>query len=404
MRGRRLKLATVGVVAVAALLGAASASAATDVQYATVPSLGSVILVIGEPDSDQISVSLSGNTVTITDQGPGGIGTTSLPTCTPVDPNTVTCPFDAGAGAIRFLSVFLGEGDDTYVDQNLGVRSDIIPAGGTDNVQAGAGDDFVDDSVGADIVNGGAGDDFLDGTSGNTDTGPDVLDGGPGSDFVDYGGLTVGVTVTLGDQLANDGLTGEGDNLLRVETVQGSDFADSLRGSAGSNELRGQGGDDQLAGLGGNDELFGDDGDDTLSGGASKDGARDRLACGLGTDIALTQPEDRTLPDCERRGARLAGDNASVDDGAARVRVKCPGVEGGRCAVTLRLFLNGHRVSERRKLKVKAGNTRAVPLALTKLGKRTLRRRGGRLIVSGLVSTREPGGTAANAAQVLLFR
>ena len=400
---RRLQLAAVGLVAASALIGAASASAATNVIYAAGPG-GNVLVVNGEADTDQIAISLSGNTITITDQGPGGIGTSSAPTCTPVNPTTVTCPLDNGVEVVRQVNVALGSGDDTFVDQGLNRPTNLIPDGGVDVIRMGAGDDFVDDSLGADDVNGGAGDDFLDGTTGNTDTGPDLLDGGPGSDFVDYVALPAGVTVTLGDRLANDGLTGEGDNLLNVERVEGTDFADSLGGSAGSNELTGLNGDDRLTGLAGNDELFGGAGDDILNGGASPDGARDRLACGFGSDVALAQPEDRVLPDCERSGAVVVGDNASVDRGAAAVKVKCPGAEVGPCFAGLRLRLNGHTIAKTRKLKIRPGKTTTAEIALTRAGKRRLRRSNGELLVSALVSTREPGGYATTRAQLLLFR
>ena len=401
---RRLKLATVGIVA-AALIGAAPAAGATNLTYQTIPGFGSVIQVFGETDSDQITVSLSGNTITITDLGPGGITTASVPTCTPVNPTTVTCPLDAGAGPIREFDAFLNAGDDSFVNQNLAVINQITPDDGADSVQTGTASDFVDDSVGPDTVNGGAGADFLDGTSGNTDTGPDVLDGGPGDDLVDYGGLPVGVTVTLGDQLANDGLlTGEGDNLLRIERVEGTDFADSLRGSAASNGLFGETGDDLLAGLAGNDDLSGGAGDDSLNGGASRDGSPDRLDCGIGTDLALAQPEDRVLVNCERGGAVVVGDNAPVSRRHARVKVKCPALEVSPCFARLRLLLNGHNISKGRKLKIRPGKTTTTELKLTRPGKRSLRRNNGKLLVSALVDTREPGGFATTRAQILLFR
>jgi hypothetical protein len=302
------------------------------------------------------------------------------------------------------VGVLLLGGDDTFVNQNLDVLTSVVPGDGSDSVQTAAADDFIDDSLGNDTYNGGPGDDFLDGTTGNTDTGADVLNGGPGTDFVDYGGLPLGVQVTLADQQANDGMTGEGDNLLGIEDVQGTNSADSLRGSAGSNQLTGLAGDDTLTGLGGNDELIAGTGDDLLNGGASRDGYPDRLDCGLGSDVALAKPEDEVLPGCERAGARISGDNAGVDRGRAAVRVKCPGTEVGRCAVKLRLVSNGRRVSRGARLKVRAGSARTVSVRLTRSGKRRLRRGGGRLLVAGLVDTKEPGGVATTRAQILLFR
>ena len=385
------------------VFGTASAGAATNVVYVTGPAFA-LVGISGEADVDQIAVSVSGNTITVTDQGPGGIATTSAPTCTPVDPMTVTCPLVSGGVEVLQVSVGLGAGDDTFVNQNLDKTVSITPDDGVDDVRSGPADDFIDDSLGNDTYDGGPGDDFLDGTSGNSDTGADVLNGGPGSDFVDYAGLIAGVNVSLGDQLANDGLAGEGDNLLGIEDVEGTDKADTLRGSDASNEITGLGGDDVLIGGRGNDTLFGQQGEDVLNGGASRDGAPDRLDCGSATDVALAAPEDRVLPNCERSGARVVGENAPVSRRRARVKVKCPAAEVTPCFVRLRLHVNGLNISKGRKLKIKAGKSTTVDLKLTRPGKRRLRRSNGNLLVSALVDTRESGGHATTEAQILLFR
>jgi len=82
---------------------------------------------------------------------------------------------------------------------------------------------------GADNINGGAGDDFLFGGSDN-----DVIDGGSGHDYADGG---------LGDDL-----------------VMGGDGNDTVRGGFGNDELHGGAGIDQLYGDQGSDYLFGEAG------------------------------------------------------------------------------------------------------------------------------------------------
>jgi hypothetical protein len=48
------------------------------------------------------------------------------------------------------------------------------------------------------------------------------MDGEGGIDLADYRSRTNGVTLTLGDVLANDGETGENDQVLNTEGVLGA--------------------------------------------------------------------------------------------------------------------------------------------------------------------------------------
>ncbi|MET3664707.1 hypothetical protein [Caulobacter sp. 1776] len=110
-------------------------------------------------------------------------------------------------------------------------------------VDAGGGDDVVISSNSSVSVSGGAGDDrFVSGLAG------DIFDGGIGFDTVDYGGYGSAVTVSL---LAQTGAGG--DQLMNVEAVIGSAFADTLTGDAGANTLRGGGGNDAIDGGAGTD-------------------------------------------------------------------------------------------------------------------------------------------------------
>jgi hypothetical protein len=155
---------------------------------------------------------------------------------------------------------------------------------------------------GNDVLVGSTADDTLSGLDGNDRLrgrgGDDVLDGGPGSDDIAGGRGTdaatyaesTGVKVSV-DDLANDGASGEHDNVQTdVEDVFGSPGADLLSGSAASNTLDGGDGNDELAGGGGRDHLYGGDGNDRIT---SRDGAADTLDCGAGSDIVIVDELDR---------------------------------------------------------------------------------------------------------------
>ena len=68
----------------------------------------------------------------------------------------------------------------------------------------------------------------------------------------------VPVTVTLDDDVYNDGAAGEGDKVLAdVENVVGGEVGDTIYGSSFTNVLWGGGGNDKLFGLDGADLLDG---------------------------------------------------------------------------------------------------------------------------------------------------
>ena len=68
-----------------------------------------------------------------------------------------------------------------------------------------------------------------------------------------------------------EGGDAEGDVIIDVERVIGSDHADVLIGDGNKNSLSGQGGDDVLRGSGGDDFLLGYSGADRLEGGSGAD-------------------------------------------------------------------------------------------------------------------------------------
>ncbi|MGO1079969.1 calcium-binding protein [Inquilinus sp. CA228] len=128
-----------------------------------------------------------------------------------------------------------------------------------------AGNDFIHGLAGNDQLISGEGDDAMDGG-----TGADLLDGGAGNDQVFYSRSIAGVVVNLTTATGSGG-EAEGDTLVSIENVIGSDANDTLIGSAEVNFLDGRDGNDILNGMAGADVLGGLDGNDVLRGGAGAD-------------------------------------------------------------------------------------------------------------------------------------
>lgn len=116
----------------------------------------------------------------------------------------------------------------------------------------------------------------------------DVLDGGDGVDTASYQAspgaekITGGVRVSL---LTGQGERNyaEGDRLISIENLEGTNFKDMLQGDHGSNHLFGAAGDDLLRGEGGADVLDGGDGIDIVSYFYSDAGVQASLTTGTGT-------------------------------------------------------------------------------------------------------------------------
>lgn len=140
-----------------------------------------------------------------------------------------------------------GISNDGAPGENDAIRSDI------EGLIGGSADD---------TLIGGAGDDFFRGG-----LGADDMTGGDGTDAVDYSDRTAAVTVTR-DNVANDGETGENDNVHSdIEGFLGGSADDTIVGTAGPDFLDGGLGDDSIDGLGGDDTIRGGPGDDTIIGG-----------------------------------------------------------------------------------------------------------------------------------------
>ena len=131
-----------------------------------------------------------------------------------------------------------------------GAGNDSITGGPTGDLLIGGDDsDFLLGLGGVDVILGGADGDLLRGGALSDD-----LDGGSGSDTVDYTDAPMAVTVDL-----VAGASGA-DDLLGLEHVVGSPFADRIFGNAGPNELSGGGGNDRINGRGGADAMDGEGG------------------------------------------------------------------------------------------------------------------------------------------------
>jgi hypothetical protein len=169
----------------------------------------------------------------------------------------------------------------------LGGDDTIDGVGGNDLLCGGLGNDAVFGNEGRDRVAGGAGTDQVSGGGGN-----DAMDGGVGFDYAHYYLSPSAVQIDLGAGTA----TGEGKDALKgVESVFGSQNADTITGDDGSNYITPFGGADLVDGQGALDIVFdgvgplgsGTDGDDTLDGGDGLDAVAYSNAPGS-VDASLT--------------------------------------------------------------------------------------------------------------------
>ena len=155
---------------------------------------------------------------------------------------------------INIENVIGSDYDDSLTGDNG--ANELYGRGGNDHLNAGQGDDRLF---------GEAGDDVLLGLSG-----ADRLDGGEGVDTAVYSTSDEAVTVDLANGTSQGGHA-EGDVIVGVENLWGSEHDDTLSGDDGANRLNGGGGNDELHGKGGNDLLVGYTGADLLDGGPGID-------------------------------------------------------------------------------------------------------------------------------------
>ncbi|RZM94517.1 hypothetical protein CWO91_39315 [Bradyrhizobium genosp. SA-3] len=159
-----------------------------------------------------------------------------------------------GGGADTLIG---GLGDDTYVVANTG---DVVVenAGeGTDSVQAsvtytlptnvenltltGTSNINGTGNVLDNVIIGNAGNNILAGLGG-----ADSLDGGQGTDTATYAASAAGVNVSLATGHGTGG-DAQGDTLVNIENLTGSQFDDILEGNSGDNVLAGSSGIDTVS-------------------------------------------------------------------------------------------------------------------------------------------------------------
>ncbi|MEQ1707165.1 MAG: calcium-binding protein [Terricaulis sp.] len=165
---------------------------------------------------------------------------------------------DGGSGAD---TLFGSAGQDTasYASATERVIVDLVNIGANrgdaagdffievENIAGSAFDDELRGDSSGNVLAGNGGDDVLNGGAG-----ADVLNGGVGSDTVEYSASGAGVTINLA---AGAGLGGDaqGDTLISIERVIGTNQSDTFMGNDSDNVFRGGGGADSLGGGAGTD-------------------------------------------------------------------------------------------------------------------------------------------------------
>jgi Ca2+-binding RTX toxin-like protein len=277
-------------------------------------------------------------------------GMTADSGCTGVDATHVDCdPFD-----VQQVAAFLQGGDDIFAT-NLNLPTTVSGGNGNDTINGGPVNDAIEGQPGNDIVHGENGNDnLIDGDPGDaggndqfygddgndhldggviadTGAGGDLLAGGAGTDTLTYAHRTNPLTVTE-NGVANDGQTGEGDNVTGIEHLILGSAADKATGDGSANILEGVNGNDTLTGGAGNDHLLGENGNDTLigsagadtlSGGANLDKAdysarttQVTVTIGLGANDGVAGEKDNVLDDVETVIGGSGGDVLTGEDGA----------------------------------------------------------------------------------------
>jgi len=167
-----------------------------------------------------------------------------------------TASYEKSSAAVAVdLSTGTGIGGDAQGDTLSGIEK-LIGSHFADTLTGDASNNQLRGGDGNDVLSGGAGNDDL-----RSGLGADTLNGGAGTDTAYYYESNAGVQVNL---TTGQGIGGhaQGDILIDVENLGGSNFSDVLIGDANANALRGYNGDDSLRGGGGRDTLVGDAGAD----------------------------------------------------------------------------------------------------------------------------------------------
>lgn len=175
--------------------------------------------------------------------------------------------------------------DATWFISNTlsGANTIVTGTSGNDSLTGSSLDDTIYGGSGGDSLYGGNGSDLIEGGAGS-----DYIDGGSGNDTISYASSSAWVNVDLAN---NNHWNGDAawDNVVNVENVIGSAYADNITGSSIANVLIGGTGNDTISGLAGNDTINGGAGDDYITAGDNDDfiiggAGSDYIDGGNGTD------------------------------------------------------------------------------------------------------------------------
>ena len=171
----------------------------------------------------------------------------------------------SGTDTVSYVNSTAGVNVNLFTEQGFGgfASGDILI--NIENIQGSDFDDTLTGDGKINVLNGRGGNDLLEGGAGK-----DTLIGGAGFDTVSYASSSTGVVIDLSTGSASGG-DADGDILIEIEGLSGSEFSDTLIGDNNSNTFSGLGGDDVLQGRGGNDRLNGGAGNDSIDGGTNID-------------------------------------------------------------------------------------------------------------------------------------
>lgn len=182
-----------------------------------------------------------------------------------------------------------------------------------ENAVGGSGGDLMIGTSAANVLDGGAGNDTLRGGYG-----ADLLKGGTGSDTADYSTSKVAVTANLTSGIGAGG-EAQGDTLVGVENLIGTEFGDLLIGDGSANVLNGVLGNDTLRASGtGGDSLIGGGGIDTADYSLFSVALTIDLASGTASDNSLLKPFVHFMSGIEN-AIGGTGDNLMIGDAGANV-------------------------------------------------------------------------------------
>lgn len=205
--------------------------------------------------ADMTFAELVAYTSGVSDSGTSGddifIGDTTQRSYDGLDGND-TVDYSASATAVN-VDLIVGSGStgdaqgDTYVSIENIIGSNSSSA--RDFIWGNDADNEIYGMAGNDILEGGGG--------------ADLIDGGDGWDYARYLRSDEGVNINLQTGV-NTGGDAQGDILVNIEAVVGSNFNDTIRGGAAHDYLKGELGDDIITGGAGRDLLYGGAGADTF--------------------------------------------------------------------------------------------------------------------------------------------